>query len=230
VVGDLFPGVGDSNAGVDTLAGTAGDDVYFGGLGNDNLTTGNGNDVVSGDEGDDTISTGAGDDVILYSGPNTGFDAVNGGGGADVMQAMANDTVIGLSSLSAVETITANGFSGVTIKGSAANNTLNFSAVTLTGIVSIDGGAGNDTITGSAGNDVFRYAVGAGSDRINGFTVGQDKIDLSALGVTASNFSTVVGITNAGGGNTRVTVGAVTILLAAVATATVNINSFILAP
>ena len=54
----------------------------------------------------------------------------------------ANDTVIGLRSLASVEAITANGFSGVTIVGSATANTLNFGAVTLTGIGSIDGGAG----------------------------------------------------------------------------------------
>jgi Ca2+-binding RTX toxin-like protein len=248
VVGDLFPGLGDDNSGIDTLAGTTGDDVYSGGLSNDSLTTGNGNDIVSGDEGDDAINTGGGDDIIRYSGVNTGFDTVNGGANADTIMAMANGTVIGLSTVTAVETITANGFTGVTIKGTAAANNFNFGAVTLTGITAIDGGDGNDTIvgssgddvfiggvgndtlTGGSGNDVFRYAAGAGSDRINGFTVGQDKIDLTALGVTAANFSAVVAITNGGGGATRVTIGAVTMLLPAVPLGTVTMSDFILAP
>ena len=246
VVGDLFPGAGDSNAGVNVLTGTTGDDVYFGGLSNDNLSTGAGNDLVSGDEGDDTISTGIGDDVIRYSGVNGGFDSVNGGTGVDTITAMADGTLIGLSAIAAIENVTAGGFTGVGIVGTAGNNTLNFSAVTLTGIVSIDGGAGidnitgsagsdviiggsgNDTLTGGAGADIFRYGAGAGADRINDFVIGTDRIDLRGLGVTSSNFGLVVGITNGGGGSTLITIGAVTIRLLATVPANVHITDFIL--
>jgi Ca2+-binding RTX toxin-like protein len=246
VVGDLFPGIGDSNTGVNVLTGTTGDDAYFGGLSNDNLSTGNGNDLVSGDEGDDTISTGIGDDTIRYSGVNGGFDSVNGGTGVDTITAMADGTLIGLSAIAAIETVTAGGFTGVGIVGTAGNNTLNFGAVTLTGIVSIDGGAGIDTITGSAGNDLiiggtgndtltggagadtFRYGAGAGADRINDFVIGTDRIDLRDLGVTSANFGLVVGIANGGGGSTIITVGSVTIRLLATAPASVGVSNFIL--
>jgi Ca2+-binding RTX toxin-like protein len=246
VVGDLYPGVGDNNAGVNVLAGTTGDDMYFGGLSNDNLSTGTGNDLVSGDEGDDTISTGNGDDTIRYSGVNGGFDSVNGGIGVDTITAMADGTLIGLSAIAAIETVTSGGFTGVGVVGTGGNNTLNFGAVTLTGIVSIDGGAGIDTITGSAGNDViiggsgndtltggagadtFRYGAGAGADRINDFVIGTDRIDLRDLGVTSANFGLVVGIANGGGGSTLITVGSVTIRLLATVSASVGIPNFIL--
>ena len=59
---------------------------------------------------------------------------MTGGADTDRIQAMANNTVIGLSSLATVESITGGAFSGVSILGSPANNTLNFGAVTLTNI------------------------------------------------------------------------------------------------
>ena len=55
----------------------------------------------------------------------------------------------------------------------------------------IDGGAGRDTLVGGAGADVFLFSNASDSndanaqDRIMDFTVGVDKIDVSALGFTA---------------------------------------------
>jgi len=251
VVGDLFPGVGDDNSGVNTLTGTGGDDVYAGGASNDSLTTGAGNDDVSGDAGDDTINTGAGDDTIRFNGTGDGFDAVAGGAGIDTIVAMSAGTVIGLTAINGVENITAGLFGGVGIQGSAGNNTLNFAGTVLTNIAYIDGGAGadnitgsavadviiggagNDTLTGGAGADVFRYGPGGGfgADRITDFAVGTDKIDLSLLGITAANFSTLVGKTNAAGGSTLITIGGGTIrLLGIPVAATVTVSDFILAP
>ena len=291
VVGDLFPGVGDSNAGIDTLAGTAGDDNYSGGNGADSLTTQAGDDLVSGDAGDDTINTGGGADTIRFSGVNEGFDAVTGGADADVITATSANTNIGLSSLATVETITSGGFANVNILGSAAANTLDFSGVTLSGIGFIDGGngpdiitgsgiadvifggngadtlnggngadtldggagvdtingnAGDDIITGGAGNDnlngqagqnVFRFLPGGfGADIIVGFdanpTGGQDKLDMSGLGITAATFGANVSIA-AGpiAGSTLVTIaGHGTIQLNGVAPANVNVTDFTLAP
>jgi Ca2+-binding RTX toxin-like protein len=155
VVGDLFPGVGDDNSGADTRTGTAGEDRYAGGAGADTLSTGLANDLVSGDAGDDTINTGAGNDVIRFSGTGEGFDAVTGALDLDVIEAMTDGTDIGLRSVAGVETITANAHANVRILGSAAADTLNFAAVTLSGIVSINGGDGADVLTGSTGDDVI---------------------------------------------------------------------------
>jgi Ca2+-binding RTX toxin-like protein len=208
IVGDLFQG----GAGNDTFTGTASEDTAKGAGGNDTLTTNDGNDLVSGDAGDDTLSTGNGDDVIDVTGTGDGFDAVSGGAGTDKLVARANGTVIGLrgaTALQTVEQVNANGFTGVTIQGSPAADTLSFTTVTLNGIVSIDGGAGDDVMNGSAGNDTFRFSTGMGNDRINGFEAnpagGQDLLNISGLGVTTANFTQRVTIA-ASGANTLITV------------------------
>ncbi len=161
VVGDLFPGVGDNNAGINVLAGTAGDDIYSGGPGADTLGTAAGDDLISGDAGDDTINAGAGNDRIRFTGVGEGFDDVGGGAGTDVIEARTPGTDIGLRALAGVETVTSGGFANVRVLGSGAADTLNFGAVTLSGIQTIDGGAGGDTLTGSAAADVILGANGA---------------------------------------------------------------------
>ena len=266
VVGELFNG----GAGVDVKTGTAGQDEYHGGGGNDNLATGVEDDIVSGDAGDDTVSVAAGDDLITFNGAGEGSDAVTGGTGVDAIQANADNTNIGLRSISTVETITANGHAAVKILGSTGNDVLNFTAVTLINIVSIDGGGGNDSITGSAGpdviigragtdtlnggigndilegganndtmngganDDVFRYFTGGfGADTIVGFDAnpsgGQDKLDISGLGITAATFA--ANVTHTAGSNTVITiVGRGTIRLSGVTGPNVDVTDFILAP
>jgi Ca2+-binding RTX toxin-like protein len=242
VVGDLFPGVGDNNAGIDVLAGTAGQDEYHGGASADNLATGAEDDLVSGDAGDDTISTAGGNDTITFSGTGEGFDAVTGGAGSDVIVPLTDGTTIGLRSISTVEDIDATGRTGIHILGSTANDVLNFTAVALTNIVSIDGGGGNDQITGSGGNDwiigragtdTFVFAASFGNDTIADFDAapagGQDKIDLTPLGITAATFA--ANVTHTAGANTVVTVaGGGTIRLSGVNGAAIDASDFILAP
>ncbi|MFC3443391.1 beta strand repeat-containing protein [Sphingobium rhizovicinum] len=54
----------------------------------------------------------------------------------------------------------------------------------LAGDDRMEGGNGNDTLTGGAGADQFAYAArGFGADVITDFTLGVDRIDLSALGI-----------------------------------------------
>jgi Ca2+-binding RTX toxin-like protein len=50
----------------------------------------------------------------------------------------------------------------------------------------ISGGFGNDIMDGGAGMDKFRFGALSGQDTINNFVDGEDKIDLSALGLTAN--------------------------------------------
>jgi Ca2+-binding RTX toxin-like protein len=244
-------------AGADTITTGLGDDVITGGPGDDTINAGGGNDTITGGNGDDTINAGPGDDVILV-GLNDGFDDVGGGAGNDVIRATANNVVIGLRALAGVETITANGFTGVTIATPNTATTLDFTGMTLTGIVSINGGNGNDTITGSSGpdtiiggggddtmdggggNNVFKFALQSGADRILNFKSnpgpagGQDKLDISARGITAANFATRVTIVATGAGNAntqiRFTGTTDTITLVGVALATVTIADFTLAP
>jgi len=215
IVGDLFPGT----AGNDTILGTAGRDSIFGLAGTDTLSGNDGDDVITGGADDDTINGQNGDDVIMFSGTTEGFDAVTGGAGTDTIKAGSNGTVIGLRSLATVESIIANGFANVTIAGSPAPDTLNFGNVTLTNIVSISGGTGGDTLTGSvsddriiggadddvlngqAGNDTFEVGLGAGFDAVTGAGGTADTIKAMANNVVIGlrSIATVEAITVAPG-------------------------------
>jgi serralysin len=53
----------------------------------------------------------------------------------------------------------------------------------------LDGGAGNDKYTGNGGADVFVIAQKGFTDTITDFHSGQDKLDLSAFHINASNVS-----------------------------------------
>jgi Ca2+-binding RTX toxin-like protein len=175
--------------------------------GNDIITALGGNDTIDGGSGIDTIYAGAGNDVILM-GAYSGYDYVYGGAGNDTIRATADNTIIGLNAIADVETITSDGYANVRIVGTGSDNLFDFSATTLSGIVSIDGGSGRDTIIGSAGNDNIIGGLGAdvltggaGNDRfiytdvaqsgqsskadhILDFALG-DKIDLSAVDANA---------------------------------------------
>lgn len=165
-----------------TLTNIAG---IFGLDGNDAITGSAGNDIIIGGAGNDTLNGGNGNDIFRYLGGDEGFDALNGGAGTDTVQATGYGAVIGLTSITAVEAI--NGLGDTLIQGSAAANTLNFSTVTLSGIVAIDGGDGNDNITGSNGDDVIyggngvdRLTGGNGFDQLRG-DAGNDIFDFNAV-------------------------------------------------
>jgi Ca2+-binding RTX toxin-like protein len=156
------------------------------GSGNDNVTGSVAADIIIGNGGDDVLAGGNGDDVFQISGASAGFDVVDGGAGADTIQAMANSTTIGLKSVTGIETITAGAFTGVFISGSSTADTLDFTNVTLTGIVRIDGGGGDDAVTGSAAADTIlgsagddTLAGGLGNDifQVSGTTAGFDTVD-----------------------------------------------------
>jgi Ca2+-binding RTX toxin-like protein len=162
VTGDVFIG----GPGVNTWTGTISDDIATGGLANDTLNGDGGNDLISGDGGDDNLQGGGGNDVFQVSGTGHGFDTVSGGGGGDVIEARANGTIIGLRAIAGVEQITAGGNANVSIWGTTGAEILNFGGVTLIGIVSINGGGGNDNLSGSAAGDTLNG--GAGNDILNG--------------------------------------------------------------
>ena len=155
-----------ANGGVDTFYGGPEGDAIYGGAGNDALYGLAGNDS-------------------FFFGNNDGYDAVDGGSGSDTLAATANNAVIGLRSLTAVEAITATGFTGVIVQGSTNADVLNFSAVTLTGIDHIDGSGGNDTLTGSAAADALWG--GSGDDILKG-GAGDDALD-GGIGLDKAQFA-----------------------------------------
>ena len=102
----------------------------------------------------------------------------------------------------------------------------------------LTGGTGNDAMNGGAGNDTFVFAAaGFGGDTITGFDAnpgggGQDRLDISGLGINAAAFAGSVSIALVAG-NTLVTIGADTIQLNGVnglGANVINIDDFLLSP
>ena len=178
---DLLNG-GEGN---DTLKGLAGDDILDGGVGSDSLLGGIGNDILIGDLGDDILNAEAGDDLVfgddgndrLYGGD--GFDELNGGIGKDFLYGgNNNDTLFGNND-------------NDTLYGEAGDDIL-------------DGGQGSDVLLGGLNNDIFVIAVGNGSDIVQDFQDGFDKMGLSGgllfsqLTILGSGTNTLIRNTSSG--------------------------------
>jgi Ca2+-binding RTX toxin-like protein len=182
----------DGGKGHDKLLGSYGDDKIDGGAGNDTLDGGVGNEDIHGGSGKDKMSGGAGDDQMFGE---DGADTIDGGVGKDKIEGGdGNDTLSG-------------GFGNDLIRGGAGNDKLEGNQ----GADYLRGGAGNDRLNGGGGNDSLYVAEGNdtivlkpffGHDVVVGFdgnaSGGQDKIDVTALGITAANFAARVAIADAG--------------------------------
>jgi hypothetical protein len=234
-----------------TLNGTSGDDVIDAGGGNDTVNAGDGNDTITAGSGNDVVNGGAGNDTMVAA-PGDGFDVYVGGAGIDTLdmsaitapvtinlappppRASSSQTGIDLASVENViggsgnDQITGDGVANV-LDGRGGNDTINAGG----GADTIIGGIGNDTMNGGLGNDVFVFRAGFGNDRILSFDAnpagGQDRLDLSALGITAGDFAARVVIADVGA-DTLVTVdGTDTIRLLGIGNATtVTIDDFLL--
>ena len=187
-----FTGVGNSSN--NTMTGGDGDDSLNGGTGNDRLIGGNGND---------TYYVNASGDVVV----ETEF------GGIDTVMSTSTSHILGDWVENAIQTST----SAVVFTGNALDNYLrgNSGSDTLRGGAGndrLEGGAGNDRLEGGTGNDVFVFGTaGFGADTIaGGFDFdpvgGQDLLDISGLGITASSFGSSVTFTDLGA-DLRVTIG-----------------------
>jgi Ca2+-binding RTX toxin-like protein len=192
--GDMLFG----QAGNDTLLGRGGFDLLFGGSENDTLTGGDADDQVFGESGNDRMIWNPGDDTDLNEGGD-GSDTVevNGGNGAEVFSATANGTRVRFDRLDPAPfsldigtseklVLNANGgddsFSAtgnlaaliqITVDGGAGADTL----LGSNGADTLSGGDGNDFVDGQQGNDVaflgagddsFQWDPGDGSDTIEG--------------------------------------------------------------
>ena len=215
LAGDGGNDILNGNAGNDTLNGDAGNDQLFGGLGADRLNGGGGDDSLDGGDGNDTLLGDAGNDTLLGG---AGDDSLDGGNGNDSLQGGdGNDTLFGDVGTD-------------TLIGGAGNDFLNGAG----GNDTVVGGAGNDTMMATDGNDVFQFAAGFGNDLIINFDAiaagGQDRLDITALNITAATFAASVTIADVGA-DTLVSIGAAdSIRLVGVADATtVTAADFILA-
>ena len=125
-------------------------------------------DVLKGGSGDDLVQGRGGDDVVSGG---SGDDQLDGGDGDDTLSGGSGDD---------------------TLLGGAGDDMLSGGS----GDDRIDGGAGDDIMTGGSGDDVFVF--GSGDDQVADFTLGDDLIDLSGLGVTAQSFASRVVISQSG--------------------------------
>ncbi len=126
------------------------DDIINAGGGDDTVVAGLGDDEVDGGSGDDSIDGGTGDDDLLGG---DGADTLIGGAGSDTIDGGADDDLI----------VTDNGelrpdidYPGLFVADSDPENDRD----------SVDGGAGNDTI--STGDDRDTISGGEGADVIDG--------------------------------------------------------------
>ena len=168
----------------DDTRGTAGDDWIAALEGDDRIDAGAGDDTVHAGRDEDTVSGAEGDDALWGDG---GDDLLRGGEG--------NDTLHG-------------GHQDDTLLGGAGDDRL-------------DGGFGDDVLVGGAGADTF-VATGPstdpqfpwvnGTDTVEDFTRGEDRIDLSQLAsiesfedlhITADGSTAVIDLTGVQGGTLR---------------------------
>ncbi len=173
--GDLLFGL----AGDDTIEGRGGRDLLFGGGSNDKLTGGDADDQAFGGSGDDTMIWNPGDDTDLNEGGGgTDTVQVNGGTGAEVFTTTANGTRVRFDRIDPAPFAIDIGTSeNLVLNANGGDDS--FSATgDLAALISItvDGGAGNDTLLGSNGDDVL-----LGGDN-NDFVDGQQGDDVAFLG------------------------------------------------
>jgi hypothetical protein len=182
----------------DTITGGGGGETLIGGAGNDIINGGPGFDSLQGGEGNDTLTGGPGgpgfephiggngDDTMVWN-PGDGNDLNEGEGGADTLIFNgSNGAEIMAATTTAPPRVTFTRNLGNIIMdiGTTENLVVNAlggddsvtAGVGLAALISItiDGGAGNDTIAGGDGADTLRG--GAGNDIITG-GAGFDTLD-----------------------------------------------------
>jgi Ca2+-binding RTX toxin-like protein len=176
----LNGGVGD-----DTLFGRGGADSLFGGDNNDTLTGGDGDDQVFGEADNERMIWNPGDDTDLNEG-GSGTDTVevNGGNGAEIFTTTANGTRVRFDRTSPAPFALDIGTSeNLVLNANGGNDS--FSATgNLAALIriTVDGGAGDDTLLGSNGADVL-----LGGDN-NDFIDGQQGDDVAFLGAGDDTF------------------------------------------
>jgi len=167
------------------LIGDAGDDVLTGADSNDSLGGGDGNDRLVGAKGTDTMSGGAGNDTLVWNNGD-GSDTIDGDAGNDATEVNGSPTIGDVDTLEAnagrvkfqrtnlvpftldasTERFQVNSLGGADSVSASAG----VGALTS---LSVDGGAGADTVVGSDGPDLI--LGGEGDDVLSGGE-GDDRI------------------------------------------------------
>jgi Ca2+-binding RTX toxin-like protein len=172
-------------AGNDTLLGKGGFDFLFGGTENDTLTGGDADDQVFGQGGNDRMIWNPGDDTDLNEGGESSDTVeVNGGGGAEQFTTTANGVRVRFDRLNPAPFSIDIGTSENLVLNANGGDDSHSATGNLAALIKItvDGGAGADTILGSNGIDLM--LGGTGDD----FVDGQQGNDVAFLGADDDEF------------------------------------------
>jgi Ca2+-binding RTX toxin-like protein len=133
------------------------------------------NDAIRGGGGGDTLKGGLGDDTYFVYGADDNV-VEKAGEGIDTVRSTALHYNLGAN----VENLLLEGNARFGL-GNDLDNFISAGA----GSQTLNGGKGNDILTGGADADIFVVAKGNGSDTVNDFQVGVDRIQLSQYGLTS---------------------------------------------
>jgi Ca2+-binding RTX toxin-like protein len=213
----LFGGSGNDvitgGSGDDQLFGQSGDDILSGKGGVDRLGGGDDSDTLLGGGGNDTVTGDAGSDRTVWN-PGDATDVNEGGDGLDTVEVNGGDASEAFTATASGDRVSFNRVTPLPFKidiGSSERLVLNaaggndrFTASdALPSIVAltVDGGAGNDsiagtngddTLVGGDGNDTFQWNPGDGSDTVEG-QAGTDRLQFNGASVTENMAITAVG-------------------------------------
>jgi Ca2+-binding RTX toxin-like protein len=166
-----------------TLRGMGGNDTLIGGHGDDSLDGGDGGDYLDGNVGDDTLVGGAGTDTV-DGGPGNNTilsaeitpsalniriasrvliaDASWGRDRITIERTGSDDVIVRVNNTS--RTFDMDDFDGVLLRGNAGWDDLRILQPIVAGSlvrkVTLEGGAGDDSLQGSSGDDVLRGGDG----------------------------------------------------------------------
>lgn len=177
--------IGDGNA--NRLIGNGGTDTLDGGAGNDRLVISSSPTLVDGGAGTDLLFVQGGGRVVLTDGSlkniekiyvsnETGLDLSDVGAGVVVASQSTSGHSVSITSTLGDDRITG-GKGADILLGGAGNDRI---AAGSSG-ASMDGGTGSDKLFGGTGADTFHFAADSGRDNLYRFTVGTDRIDVSAF-------------------------------------------------
>lgn len=147
--------------GGDTIAGGAGAETLRGGAGNDILSGGGAADMLFGGDGDDTLNGGAGN------------DSLSGGEGIDAVDYSAVTLAVSVDLAGGTASLLEDVGGTLTVTETDA----------LTAIEHAITGAGDDSLTGSGGDEIFDGGAGADTVLAGG---GDDRVVVAADGVADS--------------------------------------------
>lgn len=226
--------------GNDTIFGAAGNDKIYGGAGNDRILAGMGDDTIDGGGGTDFLSGGMGNDTYIVNTTGATLYEQAQGGIDTIVTSFSSWTLTAM-----FENLTYSGSGAFRGVGNASNNVIIGGAGADTLIASggddrleggagndnLDAGAGNDTLWGGQGNDTLRGGDGrdsfvvksgdGGTDTVMDFSVANDRIDVSGLGIAS------LADALSGASGNKIVLGGTTMVLNNVAMAALTADNFV---